>query len=398
MTRTIEVSTAAGPAAGDKWPYVVTVSSSGHLRPERYMLLQLSNVNCIDALKTLNVSTGKENGVLHIEELSYGSWELVVLKSYCRMFQDMLYETFANPGVNLNYDPLEPIAACVKLLGYSAARNLSRHLFVQRAERIIKDGSPAAAYFAYRLDGPEAGLRTDHDQLSDDANNDATLDEVMKGKEIVAVSRSYGIWMFKIKFHGSTLSPEYYDGIQICGLPASAFVALCIGTEGNNYFVEWKPQWQDEIPNELKSGPLNTLLCKLATIAAPTDNLLWRAEASICTINSNGPSYHVCTEQDCSECEHAIRSLSNEPHFQSVALRKVPGCTYHPVAETDDDGESKRKNAVGFLANVLQASQEQYSGNLQEIAKAVLNLAYYENPFSQLFPAEDDGSSTQFLD
>ena len=367
------------------------------------MLLQLSNVNCIDALKTLNESIGKVNEVLHIEELSDGSWEVVVLKSYCRILQDTLYETFANPGVDLNYDPLEPIAACVKLLGYSAARNLSKHLFGQRAERIIKDGSPAAAYFAYRLaimDGPEAGSRTDHDHLSDDGSNDAMtiLDEVFKVKEIVAVSRSYGIWMFKIKFYGSTLSPEYYDGIQICGLPASAFLASCISTEGNSYCVEWEAQWQDEIPNELQSALMNTLLCKLATIASPTDNLLWRVESSICTINSNGPTYHVCTEQDCSECEQAIRSLSNQPHFQGVVLRKVTGRTYHPEAEKDDDGESKWKAAVVFLANVLQAAQEQHSSNLQEIAKAVLDLAYYENPLSRLFLAEDDGSSAQFLD
>jgi hypothetical protein len=168
------------------------------------MLLQLSNVNCIDAFKTFNDSIGKVDEVLHIEELSDGSWEVVVLKSYCRMLQDTLYETFANPDVNLKYDPLEPIAADVELLGYGAARNLSKHLFVQRAERIIKEGSPAAAYFAYRLaimNGPRAGSRTDHDQLSDDANNDVMtiLDEVLKVKEIVAVSRSSGIWMFKVK-------------------------------------------------------------------------------------------------------------------------------------------------------------------------------------------------------
>ena len=380
ITNTIDVSTGVRPAGDEKWTHIVTVSSSKQLspglvslRPDRYTLLQFSNVACKDVLRMLDGRIGKADIVPHIEQLSDGSWEMVVPRSCCHMLRDMLHEVFAGSDVNLNYDPLEPLAACVELLGYSTARKLSKRLFMQRAERIISDGSPAAAYFAYRL-----SIMDTRDDPSDDASNDTKtiLDEVLKAKGIAAISRRSGIWMFKIQFYDSTLSPECYNGLQICGLPASAFAASCIGTEGYNYYVEWKSQWQDDIPNELQPDLIDTLLYKLATIASPADTLLWHAESSTCTINGNGPTYHLCTGQDCFDCEHTTRNLSNELHF-----------------EEDDNGKSKWKKAVEFLANVLQVSQEQHSDNQQEMAEAILDLAYYKNPFSQLFLAEDDGPS-----
>ena len=65
------------------------------------------------------------------------------------------------------------------------------------------------------------------------------LDElVMKPKEIVGVSCSDSIWMYKVQFFESTLSPKFYDRLRICGLPASSFAASCVSTEGNNYRVK----------------------------------------------------------------------------------------------------------------------------------------------------------------
>ena len=327
------------------------------------------------------------NEVPHIEELNDGSWEMVVLKSYCCTFQDMLGEMFAGSDVDLNYDPLEPTVNNVEVWGYSNAKKLCKHLFVQRAERIVKEGWPAAAaHFAYLLaylDGLEAAPGTDHDQLSVDDNSDIEPipDEtlVFKPKKIVGVSRTHGIWMFKIQFEKSTLSPEFYDRLRIGGRPASLFAASCFSTAEHDYCVEWEAQWKNNVPDDLWLDLSSMLRKKLVALAAPMDDLLWCADSSVCTINGDGPAYHLCMERDCFECEHAIRNVSNQPHYQDVALQELVGRTHQLEAEADKDSRSKWKKAVEFLATVLQAYEEQHPGDPGEMANAILGLL--QEPF-----------------
>ena len=59
-----------------------------------------------------------------------------------------------------------------------------------------------------------------------------------------------------------------------------------------------------------------------------------------------------------------------------------------------ETGRSKYARAVDFLEVVLQSSEQRHPGNARERVNAILDLAYYENPFSDLFVAEDAGSSS----
>lgn len=352
-----------------------TASSSGPtsqlppppgLCPDRYTLLRLSNIGHRDALKIL-----KTNVFPHIQELDDGSWEMAVLKSYSHSFRDTLRMMFPESSIDLDYDPLEPTANDVELWGYSAAKELSEHMFLQRSEMVDWKGSPAAApHFAYLqriMRGLKAGrVRDNH------SDTQTILDEMtLKPKEVVGVSRSYGIWMFKIQFYESILSPEYYDRLRIYGDPASSFVASRVITAEDKYRVEWKAQWQDSVPNELWPDVNKALGSKLAIIALPTDTLLWRADSSKCIINGDGPAYHLCMKPNCFECQLSIRIASTEPYCR----------------------DDKWKKAAVFLATILRAPQEQNPGDLVVTIKAILDLAYYENPFSDLFLAEDDSSS-----
>ena len=118
------------------------------------------------------------------------------------------------------------------------------------------------------------------------------------------------------------------------------------------------------------------------------DNLLWRADLSTCTINGDVRTYPSCMESDCFACKQAIRDSPTD-----AALQELDSRTQHLEVEADSKGKSKRKKAVEFLAAVLKASQEQHPDNLQATIKAILDLAYYENPFSQMFVDENNGSS-----
>lgn len=353
-----------------------TVSSSGPtgqlpppppgLYPDRYTLLRLSNIGHRDALKIL-----KTNVFPHIEELDDGSWEIAVLKPYSQSFRDTLRKMFPESSIDLDYDPLEPTANDVELWGYCAAKELSEHMFLQRSEMVDWKGSPAATpHFGYLqaiLRGLKAGQGRDND-----SDTQTILDEMtLKPKEVVGVSRSYGNWMFKIQFYESILSPEYYERLHIYGDPASSFAASCVITAKEKYRVEWKTQWQPSVPNELWPDLNKALGSKLAIIALPTDTLLWRADSSKCIINGDGPAYHLCMKPNCFECQQSIRIASTEPHFR----------------------DDKWKKAAEFLATILQALQEQHPDDVVVTVKAILDLAYYENPFSDLFLAEDDSSS-----
>ena len=160
ITHSTEVSTAIRTSEDDTRPsYVVAVSPfpeishlppppppspTEDLRPDQYTLIRLSNVGSREVWKRFNGGTELDNRVPHIEELVDESWELIVLKSYRLSFRERLEEMFAGSKVDLNYDPLEPIVQHVKLWGYGTAKELAEYSFLQRAKRILKDGSPAA--------------------------------------------------------------------------------------------------------------------------------------------------------------------------------------------------------------------------------------------------------------
>ena len=111
----------------------------------------------------VNEERDSVNNVPYIEELSDGSLEMVVLKSYCRSFRDQLGEIFYSSDVDISYNPVRPMANDVEALGYVNAKKVYEDWFVARAESIVNDGSPAAAaHYAYLLalmDAPEGPTR-----------------------------------------------------------------------------------------------------------------------------------------------------------------------------------------------------------------------------------------------
>ncbi len=97
------------------------------------------------------------NELLSMEELIDGTWEIAVLKSYGPTLQAILGEKFPGSDVDLDYDPTEPTTSEMENSDYSATKTLREHLFIKRAERMIKEGPPMAAkfyeYLAARTNG-----------------------------------------------------------------------------------------------------------------------------------------------------------------------------------------------------------------------------------------------------
>ena len=94
VTHTIEVSTTTGTTEEDTMASSIVALPSGDesrpsppsgFRTEQYMLIRLSKVEDRKILETLDTQIGAINQVLHIEELSDGSWEIYTLKSHCRI-------------------------------------------------------------------------------------------------------------------------------------------------------------------------------------------------------------------------------------------------------------------------------------------------------------------------
>jgi len=124
-----------------------TVSS---LDTNQYTLVRLSKAGDGNILNVLDTKIGTVNELLRVEELNDGLWEMVVLKSYCSTLQAMLGEIFPGSNVDLNHDPTEPTVSEVEILGYNAAKMLCEHLFIKRAERMVKEGwSMAADFYDY---------------------------------------------------------------------------------------------------------------------------------------------------------------------------------------------------------------------------------------------------------
>jgi hypothetical protein len=85
--------------------------------------------------------------------LGDGSYEIVVLDSHCNTLRSRLNTLLPSSEFELEYDPAQPTDADLKTWDYESAKTLRKQWFVQRAIREIREGwSPAAAYYAYRLE------------------------------------------------------------------------------------------------------------------------------------------------------------------------------------------------------------------------------------------------------
>lgn len=123
-----------------------------------YTIARVSKIGDGNVLEKLDGKTGRVNEVPSIKQLGDGSWEMVVLKSFCRTLQETLNNIFPGSEVDMNHDPLKPTANDVEVWGPDRAKKLYELWFVQRAKTIVKEGWPvAAAYYAYLLE-PMDGL------------------------------------------------------------------------------------------------------------------------------------------------------------------------------------------------------------------------------------------------
>ena len=168
ISHTIDVITTIRTAEEDMMPSCIArVSSPGHERhlaplsslgTTQYTLVRLSKVGDGNILNILDIQLWTVNEVISIEELNDGSWEMTVLKSYCSILQVMLGKIFPSSDVDLNYDPTESAVNEVENLDYSGAKTLCQHLFIKRAERMVKKGWPMAAacydHLTARINGP----------------------------------------------------------------------------------------------------------------------------------------------------------------------------------------------------------------------------------------------------
>lgn len=131
-------------------PRITTVSGR-HLTPpsslgmNQYTLVRLSKVGDGNILDILDGKIGTVDEVPSIEELCDGSWEMAVLESYCPTLQAMLGKIFPGSDVDLNYDPTEPTVSEVENFGPEKAKAVCKYLFIERAERMVKEGWPMAA-------------------------------------------------------------------------------------------------------------------------------------------------------------------------------------------------------------------------------------------------------------
>lgn len=161
VTHTIYVISTIRTTEEDMMPSCIATASSSrngrHLASpssvgmNQYTLARLSKTGDGNILDILDTRIGALNELLNVEELNDGSWEMVVLKSYCPTLQAMLDEIFPGSDVDLYHDPIESTISEVKHLGYNAAKTLCEYLFIKRAERMVKEGWPMAADFYEHL-------------------------------------------------------------------------------------------------------------------------------------------------------------------------------------------------------------------------------------------------------
>jgi len=127
------------------------LSSPPDLRADHYTLIRLIDVADWSLLETLDTTIGTINEVPNIEELSDGSLEICVLKSYRFTAQGKLGKIFPDSDIELYYNPLEPTAKDVEVWSYDQAKKLHLQWLFERSLRIVSKGWPAAAAFYFDL-------------------------------------------------------------------------------------------------------------------------------------------------------------------------------------------------------------------------------------------------------
>ena len=147
ITHTIYVTTRIRTTEEGTMPSCIATvlappSSSG---TNQYRFVRLSNAGDGSILEILDTKIGTINEVPSIEKLNDGSWEMVVLQSYCPTLQAILGKIFPGSDVDLHYDPTEPTVSEAENFGYKVAKTICRYLFINRAERMVKEGWPMAA-------------------------------------------------------------------------------------------------------------------------------------------------------------------------------------------------------------------------------------------------------------
>jgi len=157
VTHTVDVFTVTETTEEDITPsYSAAASSPGNkshpapppgLHADQYTLVRLFEVEDEDGKvgEIFDTKIGTTHEVASIEELDDGSWEMVVLQSHCRALQDRLGKIFPGSKVDLNYDPVEPVASDLESWGYDRAKKLRERWFSQRAKKMINTAWPAAA-------------------------------------------------------------------------------------------------------------------------------------------------------------------------------------------------------------------------------------------------------------
>ena len=121
--------------------------------------------------------------------------------------------------------------------------------------------------------------------------------------------------------------------------------------------MEWQPQWIESVPEDLELDR-----SRFETLVPLGDDLIWRAESSLCTIQGDGSNHHLCFDPGCKQCTPA-----------------------HPAAQSVSDLAEVREAAVKELLQIFERLREVHPDDRPRIADAILDLAYYNNPVSDFF-------------
>ena len=100
-----------------------------------------------ELLKVLDEGVGSLNEVPSLELLKDGSFEMIVLQSYCSTLQKEVGRLLPDFSVDLHYDPTKPMQNDVEHFGYEQAEMLTRNRFRERAQRMEKKSWNIATTF-----------------------------------------------------------------------------------------------------------------------------------------------------------------------------------------------------------------------------------------------------------
>jgi hypothetical protein len=139
--------------------YIATATSPGaphkfappEYPPTAYTLARLSKVDT-DDVRTFFEHGWRQMEVPSVVPLGDGSYELIVLTSDCHTLRNRLNAVIPGSEIELDYNPVHPSEADVKIWGVEMATGLHKQWFLERAIGAIRDGWPsAAACYAHHL-------------------------------------------------------------------------------------------------------------------------------------------------------------------------------------------------------------------------------------------------------